>query len=124
MKFLKKKKKKEEPEPVEDIDALNIDEIINQRPEDQEEEDRGQELGDLKLRVSEIEGKMERMESVIDTTRTEISSVREDLSKIQEDIKELLSIYEMVSKKFNPFIEEVEAGEPKDLDALSPQDDV
>lgn len=63
------------------------------------------ELSELLGRLEEFEDKMGRIDSALTTDRNENAKVRERLNQMEQDIRKLLSVYEVVSAKFNPFIE-------------------
>jgi len=60
-------------------------------------------------KLSEIETKMSRLDSSVHRLNNEMESMRGEMGDTEENIKKLLSVYEVVSKKFNPFID-VEGG--------------
>lgn len=68
------------------------------------------ELSELMGRLEEIEDKMGRIDSALTTDRNENTKVRDRLNQMEQDIRKLLSVYEVVSSKFNPFIDVSEKG--------------
>jgi len=74
------------------------------------------ELSELMGRLEEIEDKMGRIDSALTTDRNENAKVRDRLNQMEQDIRKLLSVYEVVSTKFNPFIdvsEKSQAAQPQ-----------
>lgn len=63
------------------------------------------ELSEILGRLEEIEDKFGRIDSALTTDRNENAKVRDRLNQMEQDIRKLLSVYEVVSAKFNPFIE-------------------
>jgi flagellar protein FlaD len=63
------------------------------------------ELSELLGRFEEVEDKIGRIDSALTTERNENSKVRDRLTQMERDIRKLLSVYEVVSAKFNPFID-------------------
>jgi flagellar protein FlaD len=63
------------------------------------------ELSEMLGRFEEVEDKMGRIDSALTTERNENAKVRDRLNQMEQDIKKLLSVYEVVSTKFNPFID-------------------
>jgi len=70
------------------------------------------ELSELMGRLEEIEDKMGRIDSALTTDRNENAKVRDRLNQMEQDIRKLLSVYEVVSTKFNPFIDVSEKNPP------------
>ncbi len=70
------------------------------------------ELSELMGRLEEIEDKMGRIDSALTTDRNENAKVRDRLNQMEQDIRKLLSVYEVVSTKFNPFIDVSEKSPP------------
>ena len=71
------------------------------------------ELSEILGRLEEIEDKIGRIDSALTTEKSEGSKDRERLGQMEQDIRKLLSVYEVVSAKFNPFIDVSEDGTPK-----------
>lgn len=70
------------------------------------------ELSELLGRLEEIEDKIGRVDSALTNERNENSKVRDKLTQMDQDIRKLLSVYEVVSAKFNPFIDVSEKEAP------------
>jgi flagellar protein FlaD len=62
-------------------------------------------FNELTLRVTEMEEKFSRLDASLTNIRSESEATRGVLTRLEGDIKELLSVYEVVSKRFNPFID-------------------
>jgi flagellar protein FlaD len=71
------------------------------------------ELSEILGRLEEIEDKIGRIDSALTTEKSEGVKDRERLNQMEQDIRKLLSVYEVVSAKFNPFIDVSEDGTPK-----------
>jgi flagellar protein FlaD len=63
------------------------------------------EFSEILGRLEEIEDKIGRIDSALTTEKSEGSKNRERLNLMEQDIRKLLSVYEIVSAKFNPFID-------------------
>jgi len=77
--------------------------------EDEADDDTGlsglKEMSELMGRLDEIEDKLTRLDSGLAMIRDDTSQVRERMTQTDQDIRKLLSVYEVVSAKFNPFID-------------------
>lgn len=97
----------------EETGQMGGDKIISPDDEDYLGEDEAngaglagvKELSELMGRLEEFEDKMGRIDSALTTDRNENVKVRDRLTQMEQDIRKLLSVYEVVSAKFNPFIE-------------------
>jgi len=87
--------------PEEPSDAGYMD------PDDMEGTDLAgvKELSELLGRFEEVEDKIGRIDSALTSEKGENTKVRDHLAQMEQDIRKLLSVYEVVSAKFNPFIE-------------------
>ncbi|UCE45143.1 MAG: flagella protein [Methanobacteriota archaeon] len=81
------------------------------------------EFSEILGRLEEIEDKIGRIDSALTTVKNEGSKDRERLNIMEQDIRKLLSVYEIVSAKINPFIDvsdrdspEAEARAPAELE--------
>jgi len=63
------------------------------------------EISTILARLDELEDKLARLDSGQATARNEMTQSLGKLNQLEQDIRKLLSIYEVVSAKFNPFIE-------------------
>ncbi|UCE81046.1 MAG: hypothetical protein JSV94_01010 [Methanobacteriota archaeon] len=63
------------------------------------------EFSEILGRLEEIEDKIGRIDSALTTEKNEGSKDRERLNLMEQDIRKLLSVYEIVSAKINPFID-------------------
>jgi flagellar protein FlaD len=70
-------------------------------------------LSEMLGRMEEIEDKIGRLDSALATEKSERTKVVDSLTQMDQNIRKLLSIYEIVSAKFNPFIDVSEEGAPK-----------
>jgi flagellar protein FlaD len=91
--------------------------------EDEADEDTGlsglKEMSELMGRLDEIEDKLTRLDSGLAMIRDDTTQVRERMNQTDQDIRKLLSVYEVVSAKFNPFIDFSD----KPPEGLTPVDD-
>ncbi len=63
------------------------------------------EMSEVLGRLEEVEDKLGRIDSALTMLRNDTSQVKDRMSQTDQDIRKLLSIYEVVSAKFNPFID-------------------
>lgn len=62
-------------------------------------------MSEMDTKLASMEKKVDRIEAYVSTTRSELDDVIKRTKEYDENIKKLLSIYEVVSDKFNPFTE-------------------
>jgi len=63
------------------------------------------EMSELLGRLEEVEDKLGRIDSALTMLRNDTSQVKDRMTQTDQDIRKLLSVYEVVSAKFNPFID-------------------
>ncbi len=74
-------------------------------------EDAGVGVGNLKEmseilgRLEEVEDKLGRIDSALTMLRNDTAQVKDRMNQSEQDMRKLLSVYEIVSAKFNPFID-------------------
>lgn len=68
----------------------------------------------MNQRLTSIENEVNRLNMSLDASRRNITEVKEDIEGLKENVKMVVSLYEMVSKEFNPFIDQTPE-EIKDL---------
>ncbi len=68
----------------------------------------------INSRLTSIENEVNRLNMSFEASRRSISEVKEDVEGLKENVKMVVSLYEMVSKEFNPFIDQTPE-EIKDL---------
>ena len=56
-------------------------------------------------RISAVENEVSKLNVSMETSKRNISEIKEELEKMKENVKMVVSLYEMVSKKFNPFMD-------------------
>ncbi len=56
-------------------------------------------------RISAVENEVSKLNVSMETAKRNISEIKEELEKMKENVKMVVSLYEMVSKKFNPFMD-------------------
>ncbi len=68
----------------------------------------------INQRLTSLENEVNRLNMSLDASKRSVSEVKEDLEGVKENVKMVVSLYEMVSKEFNPFIDQTPE-EIKDL---------
>lgn len=56
--------------------------------------------------VNELKGQVETIGNVSNSVKGQMDSVKKDVESINDSIKNLLCVYEAVSKQYNPFVEQ------------------
>ena len=56
-------------------------------------------------RISAVENEISKLNVSMETAKRNISEIKDDLESLKENVKMVVSLYEMVSKKFNPFMD-------------------
>jgi len=56
-------------------------------------------------RITSTENEISKINTALDGAKRSISDIRTELDVIKENVKMVVSLYEMVSKKFNPFMD-------------------
>ncbi|MEM0158764.1 MAG: flagella accessory protein C [Thermoplasmataceae archaeon] len=56
-------------------------------------------------RISNVENEVSKLNSGLEAAKRNISEMKEELNALKENVKMVVSLYEMVSKKFNPFMD-------------------
>lgn len=62
-------------------------------------------LENLNQRITVLENELNRVNMSYDATKREISEIRTDIDGLRENVKMVVSLYEMVSKDYNPFMD-------------------
>ena len=62
-------------------------------------------LENLNQRITVLENELNRVNMSYDATKREISEIRTDIEGLRENVKMVVSLYEMVSKDYNPFMD-------------------
>ena len=70
------------------------------------EDDGDNQVTELANRVDELEGEVANLSSTVNTVRSENEEISEQVDDIAEDVRNLLDIYEMVTRGINPFVDE------------------
>ncbi len=93
----------------EEEEPLEAEEEFEEFEDDADEDSGGlsglKEMSELMGRLDEIEDKLTRLDSGLAMIRDDTTQVRERMNQTDQDIRKLLSVYEVVSAKFNPFID-------------------
>jgi len=105
-------------EDMEDIKMISDDEEVEggledeEEDEDEEEEERvgsfGVDSERIVMQLKETDGKMEKLMQSLILLQSENDGMKEEVGEVKDDIRKLLSIYEIVFKDINPFIDEDE----------------
>ncbi len=79
---------------------------------DDEFDDLGSEtdVGDLEVRVDQLEQELSDLSSTVSTVRTENEQISETVEDIEDNVRKLLDIYKMVTKGVNPFVDQQSGG--------------
>ena len=56
-------------------------------------------------RIGAVENEVSKLNVSMETAKRNISEIKEELESLKENVKMVVSLYEMVSKKFNPFMD-------------------
>lgn len=114
-----KRKTKTDPELDELIDFSDIEGMMSgdELPADP----MGQvesEAGGQEARLTDLEDKIVQLDGSVKSTRSSLSGVNDRLEEIDQNILKLLSVYEVVKRDINPFIEKkgVEEEEEETID--------
>lgn len=103
--ILKKFKKKETtvstmiPNPAQQMQQTDITGSSQRQSENQKF------LENLNQRITVLENELNRVNMSYDATKREISEIRTDIDGLRENVKMVVSLYEMVSKDYNPFMD-------------------
>ncbi len=90
------------------------DELVEQEDTDGVGMSGVKEFSEILGRLEEIEDKIGRIDSALTTEKSEAGKNRDRLNLMEQDIRKLLSVYEIVSAKFNPFIDVSDRGAQED----------
>lgn len=55
--------------------------------------------------VNDLKTQLKNFEGGVKSTKAEMEGMKEELAKLNDTIKQLLTVYEVVSKEYNPFID-------------------
>jgi flagellar protein FlaD len=98
--------------PARDADEEVEDEVIGV-DEDSAGLSSVKEMSELLGRMDEVADKLGRLDSALTMVRNDTIQVRDRMNQTEQDVRRLLSVYEVVSAKFNPFIEISDNGASK-----------
>jgi archaellum component FlaD/FlaE len=79
----------------------------------------GGSTAELENRVDTLEEEIERLNSTMSTVRSENEEISDAVDDVQENVRQLLEIYEMVTRGVNPFVDEAPDGAFGGQDAAS-----
>ncbi|ATW88559.1 flagellar protein FlaC [Halohasta litchfieldiae] len=71
----------------------------------------GADMDELEHQVDELENEVASLSSTVNTVKSENTEISDRIEDVEEDVRNLLDIYEMVTRGINPFVDEQDAGE-------------
>lgn len=90
----------------------DLDEILDTL-EDKDEHD-GERINTIEGSMTDLKDQFESLNMSNRTVKTEINTMRDDLSEVAKSLKDLLCVYEEVSKEYNPFVDPKPTGKVVD----------
>lgn len=66
----------------------------------------GGDVQELEHQLGELENEVASLSSTVSTVRSENTEISERIEDVEEDVRNLLDIYEMVTRGINPFVDE------------------
>lgn len=82
-------------------------------------DDGDEDAAELENRLDELETEVSTLSSTVGTVRGENEHISETVEEVEEDIRQLLDIYEMVTRGINPFVDDAAGLGGDDLDGGS-----
>lgn len=73
---------------------------------------------ELEQRIEELENELGSLSSTTSTVKSENEEISTTVEDIEENVRQLLEIYEMVTRGVNPFVDDVQAGGMSDADTF------
>ena len=70
----------------------------------------GTDTSELENRLDELENEVANLSSTVNTVQSENEAVSETVGDVEENVRDLLEIYEMVTRGVNPFVDETASG--------------
>lgn len=105
--ILRRKKDKNKSEDIQDeIPTPELD--IESDDSDEGMRSADERLAEIDIHLVELKKKLDRLDGYVTMTRNELEETKQKNKDNETNIAKLLSIYELVSKKFNPFIDDIE----------------
>ncbi|WP_394335413.1 FlaD/FlaE family flagellar protein [Halorubrum vacuolatum] len=71
-----------------------------------EDDEGGADTDELEKRIDDLEAEVASLSSTVSTVRSENEEISGTVADIEEDVRNLLDIYEMVTRGINPFVDE------------------
>lgn len=107
---------KDEEAPSEisaDEDFLDAGEFGGGEPDDEPgfdglDEDEDDQLEEIEPRIDDLEHELEELASTISAVRGENQAMQESVEDIESNVRQLLEIYEVVTRGANPFVDEAD----------------
>lgn len=69
-------------------------------------DDGGGSTAQLETRLDDLENEVSQVSSTVGTVRSENEEISESVEQVEENVRQLLDVYEMVTRGVNPFVEE------------------
>ncbi|MFB6296483.1 MAG: FlaD/FlaE family flagellar protein [Halobacteriales archaeon] len=73
-------------------------------------ESAGGDVSELENRLEELENEVASLSSSVNTVQNENEAMSETVGDVEENVRDLLEIYEMVTRGVNPFVDETASG--------------
>lgn len=87
-------------------DLADDDEDWGDDPFDGMDDDADEDTAELENRLGELENEVATLSSTVGTVRGENEQISETVENVEEDVRQLLDIYEMVTRGINPFVDD------------------
>ena len=71
----------------------------------------GGNIDELEHQLDELENEVASLSSTVTTVKSENTEISDRIEDVEEDVRNLLDIYEMVTRGINPFVDEQEASD-------------
>ena len=71
----------------------------------------GADMDELEHQVDELENEVASLSSTVNTVKSENTEISDRIEDVEEDVRNLLDIYEMVTRGINPFVDEQDASD-------------
>lgn len=89
-----------------DFDDFDDDDEWGDDPFGGMDEEGDEDAAELENRLDELETEVSTLSSTVGTVRGENEQISETVEDVEEDVRQLLDIYEMVTRGINPFVDD------------------
>jgi archaellum component FlaC len=89
----------------------DLEEILDVLEEEEQDRDK---INNIEGSITDLKDQFESLNMSNRTVKTEINTMRDDLSEVARSLKDLLCVYEEVSKEYNPFVDPKPTGKVVD----------